>query len=58
MRTHDADWYTVINPQGQYCGTKQLTDHMADRLEDRGWYLIPTAAPAITVKIPSLAGTR
>ncbi len=33
--------YTLINRDGKHCGTKALTDAMADRLEAGGWKVIP-----------------
>jgi hypothetical protein len=33
--------YTLINPAGKHTGIQTLTDAMADRLERRGWQLIP-----------------
>lgn len=46
--------YTVIDSQGRHKGTQTLTDAMADRLEARGYQLLPSAAQ-VTAWVP---GTR
>lgn len=39
-------YYVLINRTGKDCGTKALTDSMADRLEKGGWTLIPAGQVA------------
>ena len=36
--------YTIINPDGTVKGTQTLNDSMAERLETRGYQLVPAAS--------------
>lgn len=45
--------YLLIDNWGRVRGTKALTDLMADRLEDRGWQVIP-AGEAEAIKAQAI----
>lgn len=37
--------YHLTDQAGTFRGTKALTDAMADRLEAKGWHVVPTESP-------------